>query len=308
VANQFHDVKDRLEEAFAPYVPEPLSGASAVSGGGWPVEQADIFVLDADRPLALCTLGDLELARSLASQGHPSLALIGPMATENLGVEKLVRNVVTNPAIRTIVLVGPETGGSAPTGHYAGDALLCLFRNGVDTHTKRILEAKGRRPFLKNLTRDEIGLFRDRVSVVDHRGLAEPATIRALVDTAADDLAGLEETHSETQVASAATTAPVAVPLVEVHAAARGFQKDPLGYFVIFCDHVYARLVVEHYTNEDERTLVIAGRNPGAIAQAVIERGLLGSLDHAVYLGRELERAAAALETGQAYVQDEGNE
>lgn len=61
---------------------------------------------------------------------------------------------------------------------------------------------------------------------------------------------------------------------------------------------------MEHYTARDERTGVIVGRDPQAIAQAVIERGLLGALDHAVYLGRELERAAVALALGRAYVQD----
>lgn len=56
-----------------------------------------------------------------------------------------------------------------------------------------------------------------------------------------------------------------------------------------------------------ERTLAIVGQEPNAITQAVIARDLLGTLDHAVYLGRELERASAALETGHVYVQDGGD-
>ncbi len=149
MANEFHDVKDRLDAAFAAWDPEaPANEASASTG--WPVEQADLFVLNPESSVALCTLADLDLARSLAAQSHPQLAVVGPMATENLGVEKLVRNVLTSPAIRTILLVGPETNGSAPTGHYAGDALLCLLENGVDPQTMRIKEARGRRPILKN--------------------------------------------------------------------------------------------------------------------------------------------------------------
>ncbi len=303
MANQFHDVRDRLEEALASYTPEPLAEASIVGGGGWPVEQADIVVLDAARPLALCTLGDPHLARTLAAQGHPRLALVGPMATENLGVEKLVRNVVTNPSIRTVVLVGPETGGSAPTGHYAGDALLCLKSQGVDGPTKRILEAKGRRPLLRNLAAEEIDLFRQRVSVIDHRGLVDPGAISEALEAAADELAGLEAAAVEGPALDA-PAAPIEVPPVGTSPAVRGFQKDAAGYFVIFCDHAGDRLVVEHYTNDDERTLVIVGTDPSSLAQALIERGLLKSLDHAVYLGRELERARAALETGHAYVQD----
>lgn len=305
-----HDLNDRLEEAFASHEPGPPTSSlsdvlsAAGPGGSWPVEAADIVVLDATRPLAVCTLGDPDLARRLAARGHPHLAVVGPMATENLGIEKLVRNVVTNAATRTIVLVGPETGGSAPTGHYAGDALLCLLRNGVDTHTKRILEAKGRRPFLKNLSLEDIGLFRGRVSIVDHRGLADPAAISAALEEAAGGLAGLEDAMAGSEVHPPVTTV---VPWLEA-SPLQGFQKDPAGYFVIFCDHANTRLVVEHYTTDDERTLVISGRDPRSLAHAAIQHHLFSTLDHAVYLGRELERAAAALEAGRPYVQDGGGE
>jgi tetrahydromethanopterin S-methyltransferase subunit A len=226
------------------------------------------------------------------------------MATENLGVEKLIRNTLTDPAIQAVVLAGPETGGSAPTGHYAGDALLCLTAHGLDPETKRIRKARGRRPFLKNLTDDEVEAFRKSVLVIDHRGLLDSATILAAVDVAARGLAQrppLAERHS-----MPALTRRSNVLFTTMGPAPPRIQKDPAGYVLIFADHVAQRLVVEHYTTEDERTLVLVGQDPDALAQGLLAHGLLSTLDHAVYVGRELERAAAALASGRIYVQDAG--
>jgi len=304
VANEFQDVKDRLADVFTGYEPPPMAGSSAPAEPGWPVEQADVLVVDLSQAVALCTLGDLELARTVAGHGHPRLAAVGPMATENIGVEKLVRNVVANPAIGAVVLVGPETGGSAPTGHYAGDALLCLVEHGIDPGSHRIMQAKGRRPILKNLTPGEIELFRARVEVIDHRGLADPSGVAAAIEHAADHV----RDHVSSPVpmpAAGSLRDAVSIPYVEAAPAGSGYRKDPAGYFVIFCDHVSARLVVEHYTNDDERTAVVVGSDPRAVGRTVLERRLLSTMDHAVYLGGELERAAAALRAGRAYVQDE---
>ena len=49
----------------------------------------------------------------------------------------------------------------------------------------------------------------------------------------------------------------------------------------------------------------VAGRNARDILNTLIERGLVSRLDHAGYLGRELERAEIALRLKRSYVQDE---
>lgn len=110
----------------------------------------------------------------------------------------------------------------------------------------------------------------------------------------------------------------------------RFIALDPLGYFLIRVDVVSAELVVEHYGNTiDEQGLardpdsgeVIACRQGGPRTPSAVWRGRtakevgialsegeenqpLSCLDHALYLGRELQKAEQCLREGSAYVQD----
>jgi dihydropteroate synthase-like protein len=52
-------------------------------------------------------------------------------------------------------------------------------------------------------------------------------------------------------------------------------------------------------------SITVAGRNARDILNTLIEKGLVSRLDHAGYLGRELERAEIALRLKRSYVQDE---
>lgn len=51
--------------------------------------------------------------------------------------------------------------------------------------------------------------------------------------------------------------------------------------------------------------ITVAGTSGRDILNTLIDRGLVGRLDHAGYLGRELERAQIALQLGRSYIQDE---
>lgn len=110
----------------------------------------------------------------------------------------------------------------------------------------------------------------------------------------------------------------------------RAIRLDPAGYFLILVDHREGELVAEHYGNGiDERGLatdpdtgeVLACRNAGPRRPLAVFRGRtakelgialtegagpfpLSRLDHALYLGRELQKAEAALLAGEPYVQD----
>ncbi len=110
----------------------------------------------------------------------------------------------------------------------------------------------------------------------------------------------------------------------------RFIDLDPSGYFLIRLDREAAELVAEHYGNGiDERGLatdpetgeVLSCRGGGSRPPVAVYRGRsakqlgialtegpgphpLSRLDHALYLGRELQRAEACLEQGLDYVQD----
>ena len=110
----------------------------------------------------------------------------------------------------------------------------------------------------------------------------------------------------------------------------RFIALDAAGYFLIRVDAEAGELVAEHYSNTiNERGLatdpetgeVLACRGGGPRMPTAIYRGRsakelgilltegdgphpLSRLDHALYLGRELQKAEQCLEQGIAYVQD----
>ncbi len=102
-------------------------------------------------------------------------ALAGTLQTENIGLEKVVCNVVANANIRYLVVCGPES-----PGHLVGDAILALARNGVDAG-KRIIGAKALTPYLFNLPREFIDRFRSQVTVIDLVDEGSPDVIRQAV-------------------------------------------------------------------------------------------------------------------------------
>jgi len=110
----------------------------------------------------------------------------------------------------------------------------------------------------------------------------------------------------------------------------RFIALDPAGYFLIKLDRQAGELVAEHYGNGvDERGLatdpetgeVLSCRGTGPRAPIAVYRGRsakqlgialtegegphpISCLDHALYLGRELQKAELCLLDGSDYVQD----
>jgi hypothetical protein len=110
----------------------------------------------------------------------------------------------------------------------------------------------------------------------------------------------------------------------------RFIALDPEGYFLIKIDLEAGELIAEHYGNGiDERGLATdpdtgeviscrgsGPRQPRAVfrARSAKELGIaltegerpapISCFDHALYLGRELQRAERCLEEGLPYIQD----
>ena len=102
-------------------------------------------------------------------------ALSGTVQTENVGIEKLICNIVANPNIRYLVIFGPES-----PGHQTGDALLRLVENGVDEH-RRIIDAQARTSYLFNLPVEYIARFRQQVRIINLVDEGDPELLRRAV-------------------------------------------------------------------------------------------------------------------------------
>jgi len=103
-------------------------------------------------------------------------ALSGTIQTENIGVEKMICNIIGNPNIRYLVLTGPES-----PGHSTGEAIISLLKDGIDER-KRIRNTNAPTPYLFNLPIEFIERFRKQiVSVIDLLNCGTPDLIRKAV-------------------------------------------------------------------------------------------------------------------------------
>jgi dihydropteroate synthase-like protein len=90
-----------------------------------------------------------------------------------------------------------------------------------------------------------------------------------------------------------------------LRAGRREFMYDPLGCFRISLDRNRGEIVLSHFVYGSKRPdLIVKGVDPLDITTTVITNGLISRMDHAAYLGAELEKAEIALVTGKSYTQD----
>jgi tetrahydromethanopterin S-methyltransferase subunit A len=91
----------------------------------------------------------------------PVVAIFGRLKTENIGIEKVVANVISNPHIRFVVVCGEEI-----RGHRSGASLLALHQHGIDGQ-HRIVKAPGAIPYIENLSEEALERFQKQVEAVD---------------------------------------------------------------------------------------------------------------------------------------------
>jgi len=233
------------------------------------------------------------LANELARARPDGLCIVGKVETENIGIEKIIRNVITNPAIRVLVCAGQE-----PPKHLTGATLLALFASGVDADM-RILGSPARRPKLPNVTTEEVETFRRQVAVVDMIGCEDVPELVAKVGELAVDVADGAAPPgplSETSEHGAAFRHVAIAPSPE------SIELDPAGYFVIGVEG--SSILMEHYDYRDRLLHIIEGEDARSLYWTLIENGWVTRLDHAAYLGKELARAELSRRSGDEFVQD----
>lgn len=282
--------------AFAAAYPEAGAGLDLcpteepVERLGWPLLPGDYSVVRYGAPVAVCTLNSDALVQNLAERKPDGLAIVGTMHTENLGIERVIKNTLANPNIRFLLLCGEDT--QQAVGHLPGQSFESLFRNGIDERG-RIIDAKGKRPVLKNVTSDEVQAFIKQVELVPMIGEENPDTMVGEIRACAGRNPGTYPyPFKDTQVERIQVSEP------------KRLMLDKAGYFVVYPDTRTKRIIVEHYSNQGVLNCVLEGSSTGALYSETIERGLLTRLDHAAYLGRELGRAEHSLLSGLPFIQD----
>ena len=272
---------------------QDLSSATiSQKGCSWPPHPGEYIVGNPAGSVAICTLSTRELPPKLIASVGADLAIAGRCDTENIGIEKVVLNLLASSHIRWLVLCGVEA-----LGHRAADAFLRLKERGVDANM-RVLDAASWRPVLRNLTLFDVARFREQIEIVNLIGVtAVSEIVKAAREVAKKPTAALSlQSQSGFQTASHVERLEARAP--------KTLHLDKAGFFVVLPQPATGLIFCEHYENSGRLAHVIEGRQAAVIAATVIQEGLVTQLDHAAYLGRELAKAEIALQTGAHYEQD----
>jgi tetrahydromethanopterin S-methyltransferase subunit A len=135
----------------------------------WPPVRGDYTVIDSRSRISVTTLAsDME--------AFPGACMVGSCKTENLGIEKIIINTISNSNIRYILVCGTES-----RGHLSGNTLCAIHDNGIDEQG-RIIGSDGAIPFIENIPSKAVDRFREQVELIDRRGLVETGKIREYIN------------------------------------------------------------------------------------------------------------------------------
>ena len=139
---------------------------------GWPVINGDYVVGDPESPVAAATLAS-HIEQIPVDAGA---AIAGPCKTENLGIEKMMANIISNPNIRFLVLCGSEV-----QGHITGQSIEALHANGVDPEKRKIVNATGAIPFIENIPDEGIERFQQQLEIISIIDTEDAAAIQSKI-------------------------------------------------------------------------------------------------------------------------------
>lgn len=286
--------QNAFARAFPGFAPASPSCACEfqILPGVWPAVSGEYFVLDKTGPVAVSTLASEPLAGALAHRGPRGLAIVGKTETENIGIDKVVQNIVSSPGIRHLVLAGRE-----PKGHRTGDAFLSLAANGVD-ETGRVVGASGLDPVLRNVSAAGIEAFRRSVRITDMIGCESVEAVVERIEALALGSAGPLDLPARVPA-----NLPAA-PRVVAGEPEGPTALDRAGYFVILPSVARDVIEVEHYAYDHTLLRTIEGKTARTLYTTIVRNGWVTDLGHAAYLGKELARAERSLREGTRFVQD----
>jgi tetrahydromethanopterin S-methyltransferase subunit A len=134
------------------------------------------YYLGAGKAVAICTLSSIDLLQTIIKSDLINRILIaGRLLSENNGIDAVIDFTVKHPNLKQIIVCGKEV-----KGHRAGQALLALASNGIDS-SGRIIGAVGPNPIV-TLPLQDVDIFRHQIEISDMIGTADIGKIaQALV-------------------------------------------------------------------------------------------------------------------------------
>lgn len=260
----------------------------------WPPFAGRYYVGNKKSPVAVCTLASIDLLERMKDR-LDNIAIVGKLVTENIGIERIIQNTITNQNIRFLILCGRES-----RGHFVAQTIESLINNGVDEKNK-IIGAIGPLPILKNLSRESIEIFRNQIKVINMVGCEDVDEILKCVNECIKNNPGT-------------FLANVKLDEVKTISADYDYQKEfsadermDDGWFSISIDKNRKLIVVEYYKGFGEQARLncrIVGKKAEEIAGTITKMKLISGVYHGAYLGKELQKAELAIKYNLEYEQD----
>ena len=134
------------------------------------------YYLGAGKAVAICTLSSIDLLQTIGKSDLINRILIaGRLLSENKGIDAIIDFTVKHPNLKRMIVCGKEV-----RGHRAGQALLALASNGMDS-SGRIIGAVGPNAIV-TLPIQDVDIFRHQVEIKDMTGTVDIGKIaQALV-------------------------------------------------------------------------------------------------------------------------------
>lgn len=108
----------------------------------------------------------------------PLVAISGKIMTENLGVTRVLTNVLSNPNIRYLIICGKEVGG-----HFPGNAMVSFYEKGYDLSDlgsitiKNTKAADPRLPIEPDFIEEVHSRFKKQITLIDLIGETNENTV-----------------------------------------------------------------------------------------------------------------------------------
>ena len=121
----------------------------------------EIFLGDNESSIAICTLSSIDLLKEIArSDLMEKIAISGRLLSENKGIDVLIRYIIKNQNIHTLIVCGKEI-----IGHKTGHSLLSLHKYGMDGNN-RIVNSYSPNPFL-TISELDVEKFQKQITIVN---------------------------------------------------------------------------------------------------------------------------------------------
>lgn len=139
-----------------------------------PIKQE--FYFGTGEYIGICTLSSLNLLKEIKNDQEiiNKIVIVGRLLSENKGIDQIIKFTVSNKKLKYLLLCGKEV-----KGHFSGQTLIALKKNGVDNE-KKIILSLAPNPFLE-CKNQEIDYFRRHVNVIDKIGLCDIDKIRDII-------------------------------------------------------------------------------------------------------------------------------